>query len=96
MKATMPARMRSALSSSWRSIHCRTKKTKMALKTTCSDAVFETAWADATTPARTKTKEPKYQAGAGGAFGGGRRLRIRKTAAIRKHRSLRSNALPAR
>ncbi len=92
----MPARMRAVLSSSWRSIHCSTKNTKMALKTTCSDAVFETAWADATTPARMQTKEPKYQAGAGGAFGGGRRLRIRNTAANRKHRSLRSKALPMR
>ncbi len=96
MKATMPARMRSALSRSWRSIHCSTKKTKMALKTTCSEAVFETAWADATTPARIQTNEPKYQAGAGGAFGGGRRVRTMNTAAIRKHRSLRSKALPMR
>ena len=59
----MPARMRAVLSRSWRSIHCSTKNTKMALKTTCSDAVFETACAEATTPARIQTKEPKYQAG---------------------------------
>ncbi len=95
-KATMPARIRSVLSSSWRSIHCRTKNTKIALTTTCRDAVLETAWEDATTPARMKTKEPKYHPGAGGAFGGGRRERMRNPAASKKNRSLRSNALPTR
>ena len=80
----MPVWMRAVVLSSCRSIHCSTKNTKMALKTTCSDAVFETACVDATMPARTQTKEPKYQAGAGGALAGGRRVRSRNTAAIRK------------
>lgn len=92
----MAERIRAALSSSWRSIHCSTKNTKIALTTTCNDAVFETACADATTPARIQTKDPKYQAGAGGALAGGRRLRIKKQAATRKHRSLRSKELPTR
>ena len=92
----MPVWMRAVVLSSWRSIHCSTKNTKMALKTTCSDAVFETACVDATMPARIQTKEPKYQAGAGGALAGGRRVRSRNPAAIRKHRSLRSKALPTR
>ncbi len=51
----------------------------MALRTTSSDAPCDTACEDATTPARTQTKEPKYQAGVGGACGGGRRLSSRNT-----------------
>ena len=84
----MAMRMRSGVESCWRRSHCSTKKTKIALPTTSSELAFDTACADATMPARTTRKAPKYQAGAGGAFFDGRRLAMRRRAAITNTMSL--------
>ena len=96
MKAIIPVWIRAVLSSSWRSIHCSTKNTKMAFRTTWSDAVFAKACDEATTPARIQTNEPKYQAGAGGAFRRRAAAQDQEDRRDTKMASLRSNALPAR
>src|ERR1700722_2584533 len=70
-KQIMAICTRRVVSSSWRSIQASRKNTKMALITTSSEAEVETAWDEATTPARMKTKAPKYHAGAAGARSAG-------------------------
>ena len=94
-KQIIATRIRSCVSSSCRNTHCSTKNTKIAFSTTSSEAPVETACDEATTPASTKTNDPKYQPAAGGAFGGGRRLSSRNTKATKNKLSLTSKALPA-
>ena len=68
----------------------------MALSTTSSEAVFDTAWDEATTPQRIQTKQPKYQAGAGGALRRRAATQDEEESSHQEMASLRSSALPAR